>query len=66
VQTPSHAYWTWRLTRERPVVGWRVLGAVTPDLPGFALAAGLLAQRRRDPDDAHDACPPTGPAQNST
>ena len=44
VQTPSHAYWTWRLTRGRPGAGWRVLGAVTPDVPGFLLTAALRAR----------------------
>ena len=44
MQTPSHAYWTWRLTRARPAAGWRVLGAITPDVPGFVLAARLRAR----------------------
>jgi hypothetical protein len=44
VQTATHAYWTWRLARERPHAGWRVLGAVAPDLPAVALGVALSAR----------------------
>lgn len=44
MQTATHAYWTWRLARDRPRGGWIVLGAVAPDLPALAVGAGLSAR----------------------
>ncbi|MDX6667494.1 MAG: hypothetical protein QOK04_874 [Solirubrobacteraceae bacterium] len=44
MQTASHAYWTWRLARDRPHSGPRVLGAVAPDLPAVGLGIALSAR----------------------
>jgi hypothetical protein len=44
VQTATHAFWTWRLARDRPHPGPRVLGAVAPDLPAVALGIALSAR----------------------
>lgn len=41
--TSTHAHVTWTVTAGRPHRGWRVLGAVLPDLPGWVLGAWLRA-----------------------
>jgi hypothetical protein len=44
VQTPGHAYWTWRVVRGRPRAAWAIAGSVAPDLLGAAIGLALTAR----------------------
>ncbi len=44
MQTAGHAYWTWRVARDRPRTAWAILGSVAPDLLGAAIGVALAAR----------------------